>query len=391
MKTVYLHIGTPKTATSSIQNLCLVNREELHKYGFSYEKSPFDYPGVNSRRNAHFLVGPRKIERLIPGKEEEYRKQLRTGFSMVHEQFEKYDHVILTDENLWWSVNYGSWNGLKLLTEDASRNGYNVKVLVYLRRQDDYLISRWNQLIKERRISESLPLHLRKVLSGEPLLVNYDESLDRIAKIVGKENIIVRRFERSSWVNGSVYDDFKDAIGLGDAFLKIPEQNENMSLKNNFVEFQRMVNRMDGLSQKEKDDISICLRRASNRAKESHPTSMLSAQERMELLAKFDEGNERVADEYIGDGKPLFDMKMTELTKWERNNNDYLKDAMAFICELPRENRELLNTDEILEPLSENENSWFKRMSTGLLIFVYKIKYSARSYIVKKAKVLLSR
>lgn len=41
MKTLYLHIGTPKTATTSIQSFCYQNREILEKQGFYYPM--FDY------------------------------------------------------------------------------------------------------------------------------------------------------------------------------------------------------------------------------------------------------------------------------------------------------------------------------------------------------------
>ena len=36
MKILYLHIGMPKTGTSSIQDTLFANRENLRKYGIYY-------------------------------------------------------------------------------------------------------------------------------------------------------------------------------------------------------------------------------------------------------------------------------------------------------------------------------------------------------------------
>lgn len=70
MKTLYLHIGTPKTATSSIQKFLAENWDVLQKHGYFFPESTHIYPRVNARRNAHFC-----LEESVMEKESEIKKK----------------------------------------------------------------------------------------------------------------------------------------------------------------------------------------------------------------------------------------------------------------------------------------------------------------------------
>lgn len=47
MKTLYLHIGTTKTATTSIQRFLEENKDVLQKYGYCFPDSLHVYPRAN--------------------------------------------------------------------------------------------------------------------------------------------------------------------------------------------------------------------------------------------------------------------------------------------------------------------------------------------------------
>ncbi len=58
MKTLYVHIGTKKTGTTSIQGFCVHNRKALESKGYCFPDLPFQYYRVTTEeRNGHFLVG----------------------------------------------------------------------------------------------------------------------------------------------------------------------------------------------------------------------------------------------------------------------------------------------------------------------------------------------
>jgi hypothetical protein len=72
---------------------------------------------------------------------------------------------------------------------------------------------------------------------------------------------------------------------------------------------------------------------------------MLSKEEDLALMARFEEQNRRVAEVYIGDGKPLFSDKVKDLPKWQPGNPYMLEDVIrlyaSVFIDLRRENEQL--------------------------------------------------
>ena len=99
MRTLYVHIGTPKTATTSIQMFCVENQEILNEQGYSYPLLDFVYPHVAHRRNGHFLVG----WVYKPGGQEDVEKEQELwekGFAMTMLYFPmKISGTLLTEES----------------------------------------------------------------------------------------------------------------------------------------------------------------------------------------------------------------------------------------------------------------------------------------------------
>jgi len=343
MKTVYLHLGTPKTATSSIQVACERNSNLLRKYGYSFPVFPYKYPGVRIERNGHFLIEASLMSNRIPDSDISWQDRLKLGLDMVHKELENYDNVILTDESFWRSFNYNRQSPLSLLLRDANEYGYNIKCVVYLRRQDSFLISRWNQFVKEGKMTTSLPEHLEWMLEHEPLVMNYAAALDRLSSQIGRENIIVRRFEPSSWIGGTIYTDFVNAVGLpADIPLQPPAKDVNLGLKGNMVELQLLINRLPSLSLEDKVYFSRYSKKISEKLPAKDQYNQFSAEETLQFLDQFRKGNEHVVTEYIRDGQPLFSYEVKDLPKWSQNNLWFLKDTADFLFELPAPKRSSL-------------------------------------------------
>jgi hypothetical protein len=231
--------------------------------------------------------------------------------------------------------------------EEAGRQGYRIKVIVYLRRQDQFLLSRWNQSVKHAIANPQTWEEYRvRVLEKENFLLDYAGTLDKISKAVGKENVIVRRFAKENWVNGSILDDFMSCIGLAvtEEFTPL-EQNVNLALEGNTAEIKRILNSSDAFSKEDRIYLGNYLREESPESGRRYPCSMMSQEEIREFLQTYEEGNARVASEYIGDSAPLFSDEIRDLPKWQPDNPYMTADLICFFSsvalELRRENETL--------------------------------------------------
>ncbi len=375
MKTLYLHIGMPKTGTTSIQEFCEDNRELLKEMGYWYPESIHKYKHVNIQRNGHFLVGMCKN---ADGKRNKKKEDslFEQGLKMLAEGFKTYDSIILSDENLWHGSIKHRKNLWTLLKKHSAEHNYKIKVIIYLRRQDDLILSWINQKIKSGW-SCGGTLTLEKYLENpDVVIMDYDKYLDIIANELGKDALCIRIFERGKFKgeDGTLISDFLDAVGLPfDANYKTAESFSNTSLTYNGQEIKRIINSLPDSD----EDTYLFVR---NMALESVGTSVteehydyLSLEERKEFLSKYDEGNAYVAREYLGikDGKMFKDVTSSK-EKWTAHNPYMQEDIIRFFGQI------VLNQEKRIQALEKQQTQLLKELNAT--------KAKADSSITQKIK-----
>ncbi|MCD8013575.1 MAG: hypothetical protein LUG99_10430 [Lachnospiraceae bacterium] len=283
------------------------NTDLLLEHGYAFPLHPHHYPSAADRRNGHFLIMKKKMV-STERKKAAWMQRLNTGLEMVHHAFEFCDNVVLSDEGLWFGVNYDAGSFLDFLPEDARQNGYRLKIVVYLRRQDQFLTSLWNQKVKYKGCSMKLTDFIHQRVTRTPLYVDYDATLRKIDDIIGAENIIVRRFEEAFWPQHSIYADFLDAVGLDPALpVDVPKEKVNTSLNANAVELQRLINSASFLPAGIRRRLSARAKKLpKGKANRRYMSGHLSDAKAAAFLARYHEGNDRVTRDFLRDGKPLF-------------------------------------------------------------------------------------
>lgn len=345
MKTLYIHIGTPKTATTSLQHFCDENEKILEEQGYCYPIFPHKFKGVSITRNGSFLgwVSSSKKDKRNKLEEEKYFRQ---GMDMVLENFRKFDNVILSEEATWSAAfRRGKPYIWEQIRQEAEEHGYGVKIIVYLRRQDSLADSWWKQKVKVGRRIYSTSSWEEFVSDPSQLEFDYYGAIKKIEAVLGKENIIIRRFGKQYFKNGSIYEDFMEALGVRyDSRFVISEGKRNNSLFGNSHEIKRILNMLN-MNKHDRLFFKRIVREISDNHTDLKGETMFSAEEARQFMEKYREGNRKLMQEYFGKDEDLFDMDFSKNKKWILDHTEMEQDIISLIgrvtVQLRQENREL--------------------------------------------------
>lgn len=332
MKTLYIHIGTPKTGTTSIQNFCGLNREKLREQGVLYPIMNYHYERKSVNRNGYFLHGVIK-ENGTRNKEKE-KQVFDSELQYIVDCFKENDTILLSDESIWWATSTrrkGLWKDLK---KHSEQHNYQIKVIVYLRRQDQFMMSRYNQRLKTDFVAstQNFDEYFADMNGRFKCVMDYRDRIDNIAKSISKENVIVKRFDRNYFYNGDLNQDFLNILGVkvDDSFQQLKETaNTGISVQSG--EIKRVLNRLKPITMAENNKLLEILNECENVLPESN-TSLMSTDEVKNFMEQFVDSNESIVDEYIGDGKPLFDYTYKETTAWDYNDKNYHEELILFFA-----------------------------------------------------------
>jgi hypothetical protein len=329
---VVLHIGTGKTGTSSIQVLLHRNRERLAGHGVLYPRSP------GRTRHARLSLSVRPEEtlselpawrRLDPISPQAFRRKFRRRLFREVDQ-SGLPLVVFSDEGLYALPDEAMRNLARLVERLASR----LRVVVYLRRQDDHLVSHYQQSVRR---GETLRFVDRVQRSDFSRIHDYDAQLRRWPDLVESTELVVRRYERESFVGGSLHQDFLESARVGvmaDDLEQVEPRNE--SLDADAVEFLRIVNilRSEEPSALSMENHAMIPRLASvsDGPVLTAPHSVLD-----EYMARWDESNRRVAREFLGDesGELFRSPRRSRHTTIDQRLDPARVDFFASLLELP--------------------------------------------------------
>lgn len=351
MHRLYLHIGTPKTGTTSIQNFCHDNIDILHAYGYDYPDLPYRYAKANKLRNGHFLAGYLHDEEGNRDYEKEDRR-IREAFANLKERFARYDHIILSDEGIWNRSLKEDCRIWQKVQEEVRTGDFAITVIVYLHPQYDYLYSWWNQRVKQGMCPEA-DLTWEEMLARDGVIeLDYYNVLQHISEFVGKENIIVRIFDRKEFVDGSLYKDFVQCVGLPhreDYFLS--KERHNTSLTHNNGEIKRILNELPNLDAQGNIWFRNVLSSLSEYTPDEVSYSMFTPEEMQSFTEQFRESNIRLETEYLGRQGTIFTADAKQRQVWKLEQDELMKSLIRFFGELNLQTKQ--QNEQLLQQVSE--------------------------------------
>lgn len=318
-KHVFLHIGYDKTGTSAIQQFLFQNREILAGQGILYPESAMPY---KEYRNHTALV--LAMRRTVKFEEDE---------GMVLDRFREIDRKRILPELLWKNltgeidaspcpkvcisseafVNFAKNDDSAVLIGETAEHlrRYDVSVIVYIRQQDDYLESFYNQIVKKGRTVWGYPNHFWRNLN--PLRGDYMQALDAWSDVFGTDRMIVRKYSKKEFGPGGIVPDFLRLLGAdGDATWNRPARNRaNPRLPNRMVELKRRSNRLRRYFRLHRsllfnELINRAIYRMARKRKPSGRVRLLSPEQRRDILRHYESVNARIAEDYFPGEGPLF-------------------------------------------------------------------------------------
>jgi hypothetical protein len=304
---IFLHIGVEKTGTSSIQRFFRLNRESLKKQGLLYSSAAGnenhmalaaaaqDEQKRDDLRIIYELDSPLKIR--------EFR--MRLSQELAAEAGDSHcAALVLSGEHC--SSRLTTAREVETLVHVLRPISDDITVIVYLRRQDEFLCSTYSTDVKSGHTG------LMR-MPGPELRKNrydYDLLLERWSGAVGGEKIVCKIYESDRFPDGDVVADFAQIIGLFSLNEYQRPRRINESLDVGTLEFLRLFNTVVPRFNDQKPNplrgkVVQLLQRVSD-----GPRPTLPADELAEFMGYFRDSNARVAEKYFGrteaDGDPLF-------------------------------------------------------------------------------------
>ena len=285
-----LHIGMSKTGTSALQKFLYNNMENLKKYGWSYP----DLKTVIGTAESYYVayqnasVLYREKNRL-----DVFSENWVYSWEFIKKELEEYN-VILSSELIF---EFGAEQFIK----EVKKQYDNLKVIIYLRRQDLFFESYWAQLIKSDGYTNKFE-ESRQELEH---YFNYLDLLNLISNIIGKENLIVRVYEKGQFRGdrSDIFSDFFDVAGIYPNWKDFCEGGiVNKSLfGKNYLELRRIFNTLkeiDGSFPQISKNYFLKLSNLLPKEEKNHGYFM-NKQEREMFLGKFQKDNQIIAEQYV--------------------------------------------------------------------------------------------
>lgn len=308
------HIGTPKTASTFLQNTCVLNRDWLARHGVLYP----DLLAPDANHITLFYAAARYIHDFardyglhtaedVAAFRDRLRQQLMqqiaTAPSGTHT-------VLMSSENL--TANITGPGGIQDFAAFLRPYFDEIEIVIYLRRQDDAILSMYGEYMKRGFSKATFDDFATRAMSENSTLpyIFYRRLLTQWASVFGRSAIRVRLFDRAEMPGGDVLTDFLQTV-IGpdlddlDAVRRSPDDNVGLSAP--ALEFLRRVNayvpfRKDGALNPARVALDARLSGLPRL-----PRPQLSAAQSDRIMRRFDEGNDWVRQIFLPDRtKPLF-------------------------------------------------------------------------------------
>jgi len=248
-RTAILQIGTEKTGSTTLQTFLAANRVRLAERGYRYPRfcGEFNHTGLAAYamdadreeplRHPFGGHGPETVRGMRESLHAKAELELSDGMNAILCNEHCHSRLVSRTE-------------VERLRDFLGGFFDEIRISVYLRRQDQMALSLYSTVLKSGGTPETL---LPRPSADDPYY-NYDRFLSLWEEVFGPENVKVRLFERAALTGGSIVQDFLTAWSLGSATDYVAVADQNGSIAAEAQDFLRAINPHLSLPGKAPDD-----------------------------------------------------------------------------------------------------------------------------------------
>ena len=212
-KKIYIHIGQHKTGTTSIQHALYNNQSILKKYGISLfsqnKKGKIIKTGNTSPIKKSWID-------VTCNDFINYGGKLSNVELFAYSLGKCEGDVVVSTEHFSWIFNIDE---IKLLRKELKKYFDQIKIIIYIRRQDKQVISHYQQASKSYKSASTIffgnsPQAIPKLKEHHFNYLDYNKRLGLWADIFGESNLIIKIFELDLLYKQDAVADFFDILGI---------------------------------------------------------------------------------------------------------------------------------------------------------------------------------
>jgi len=299
---IYLHIGRHKTGTTFLQTFLRLNESLLLSKGILYPKTGIPKIIPFAHHNLAWEIN--RDERFMPVKGSQWEN--------LHKEIENNNTnvVVLSSESFCEGFREEQIHSLK-----NKLLGYEVKIIVYLRRQDKWYQSAYKGLVWDGYTYNSFSKFVEYMEStGQG---NYYNFIKRWEKYFEKESIFVRIYKEGQPPE-HILKDFLSVIGLQyktEDFVSIKNQNVSPNIK--LIKIKCFVNRFNSFISNNRikfyinvyeNKLLYIFYKLINKIIPNFliDNKLTTIQEDYKILKRYEESNSKIAKEYFQNAEKLF-------------------------------------------------------------------------------------
>lgn len=283
-----------KTGTSAIQVFIKNNQSFL-------QENNFYYPNTNIEA-MNFLAFS-LLEEIPPFIHHKLDVSAPKLYKNLIEEIEnsKEDNIILSTE-AFYLISTDLFLGKEAplsLYKILNRKNFDFKIISFIRRQDDYLETQYNQHIKTHNFWNLFSGDILEFYNQKRDLFDFDKILNYWSDIFGENNMLVKVYDKGM----DSVSEFLSVLNIKAEYENDVKTYQNPKLSYKALEFMRMANQL-GVIKKTANQNYLLVELIEKALKNStFNYNLLDEESRSRIMLEFKQGNENLSNRFLNGSK----------------------------------------------------------------------------------------